>query len=78
MSILLYYIRLYWCNGRGGMRYYGHETCLIAPPKIEGLEYEEIDFAPECGTRLIRHRFGRLEDMRDDESQAAIRYLIGL
>lgn len=77
MSIALYRIRLRWSNGRGEARFQSIQRWLNEQPAI-GVPYEEIDFAPEVGTRQIRHPHERMDDMSPRECELTMQFLRSL
>ncbi len=68
--------RLWWNGSRGIAACEGVERSLSSRPDVDGVELEQIDFAPELGCyRIRRHSFDKEEDMQPPEIVAVRRWL---
>lgn len=72
MGDWLYSTRLRWHGRSGAAKLHGKSVNLKAAPVICGITVAYVDYVPEIGLREIRrHACGRMEDMTDDEVEAA-------
>jgi hypothetical protein len=58
---------IFW-DGSYGLAFYDGVHCeLRRPPRIEGLDVEQIDYAPVVGQRMVRERGGAWRDLKPAE-----------
>lgn len=76
MSSALYATRLVWDGRQGLAKLHGFGVPLKAPPLIDGLEFESIDYIPEIRCWLIRQRAERERDMTLAETKLVDHYLV--
>lgn len=75
MSDDLYQVRVLWGGSRGVAKLGPFREPLHAPPAIEGLEFAELDWAPEVRCALIRQRNYGWRDMTREEIRMVDKWL---
>lgn len=78
MSHYLYLVRLYWNGITGCAKYHERLVTLDQRPGVDITDFDQIDYAPEARTFLVKPKFFGFRDMDQKEIQACIRYLVGL
>jgi hypothetical protein len=75
VSDCLFATRLRWYGVRGVAKLHWQWAILTSKPKIDGLEFDELDYTPEVGVRLIRDPKGKMRDMEPHEIAACDAFL---
>lgn len=76
MSLNYTTVRLWWNGERGQAQCDGVERELRQAPTVDGVDIDQIDYAPELQTaELRRHTYDKRDDMTPPEVEAVRRWL---